>query len=187
MLDDTYLYPSDGQYNRGCGAGRRELPASVAAAILLSMDYAGAARPGDRYTVWGCLPPHLCFFEGTPWCEDWSGTRDAIQLTTTGGTTAVFVPPPGFREMFDATMLLAGELRLEVRRAILATHPTVELGPVVDDTGAAVRFIGTEGRYGLLVAEVWHDLREIASTAHGRLALISERRTSVPGGGGDAP
>lgn len=179
MLDDTRLDQPDGRRQGGCPDGRRELPASMAAAVLMTMDYAGSVWPGDRCAVVGRLPPRHCHFDGTLWHEDWSGTDHAIRVTPIGGAPVCFVRPSGYHESFDAIMLLARELRPEVRRVILSVHPTLALGPVVADDVAAACLGGLQGRYSAFVAEVWEELRAAASTAHGRLALITELEMTV--------
>lgn len=162
-------------------AGQRQLPESVAAAVLMTMDYPGRARLGAQSAVAGCLPPHLCRFDGTVWRDDWLATREAIRMTPVGGAAVFFAPPAGFREMFDAILRLAAELRQEVRRTVLLAHPDLEQGPVVDDSIAVDCLGGVQGRFSALVAEVWLELCEAASTAHGRLSLLNELRASTSG------
>lgn len=76
---------------------RRELPASVAAAMLMTMDYAGAEQPGTGPTcISGRLPAHLCRIDGRDWHDDWTGTADGIWMTPIGGARVRFAPPSGF-------------------------------------------------------------------------------------------
>lgn len=46
---------------------------------------------------------------------------------------------------------------------------------VVDDHVVAPLLTELGGRFSALVAEVWHELRESARTAHGRMTLATER------------
>lgn len=156
---------------------RPELPVIVAASVLLTIDYAGAETTGcNAPRVSGLLPEHLCHFGGVAWHDTWTSDGSGILMTPVAGAEVRFESPPGFHELRHAIGLLADELRLKVRQMLLLAHPSMEFGIVVEDDLVAPLLREFGGRFGVLVAEVWYDLREAARTAHGRVALAAERR-----------
>lgn len=166
----------DGSAMPGCApVGQRELPAIVAAAVLMTIDAAGPTR-GGAPGVSGCLPEHLCEFDGTVWHDTWTSDGTGVWMTPVGGGAAVrFTPPPGFAELCRAIELLVVDLRPRIRGMILLAHPSLEFGDVVEDHVAGPLLAEFGGRFSALVAEVWCELQKTARTAHGRMTLATER------------
>lgn len=159
-------------------AGDRELPAVVAAAVLMTADYAGPGRAEcGAPVVSGCLPQHLCHFDGMVWHDTWTSDGTGVWMMPCGGTRATvrFASPPGFQDLYGATALLVADLRPRIREMVLLAHPSLEFGDVVEDHVVGPLLAEFGGRFSTLVAEVWHELREGARTAHDRMVLATER------------
>ena len=155
--------------------GHRELPPIVAAAVLLTIDYAGPTKSGAP-GVSGCLPEHLCVFDGIVWHDTWTSDGNGIWMTPVGGGGAVrFASHPGFEELCRATGMLVAALGPRIREMVLLAHPSMEVGEVVEDHIVAPLLAEFGGRFSALVVEVWCDIREAAQTAHGRMVLTAER------------
>lgn len=155
--------------------GHRELPPIVAAAVLLTIDYAGPTKSG-ALGVSGCLPEHLRVFDGIVWHDTWTSDGNGIWMTPVGGGGAVrFAYHPGFEELCRATGMLVAALRPRIREMVLLAHPSLEVGEVVEDHIVGPLLAELGGRFSALVVEVWCDIRQAAQTAHGRMALATER------------
>lgn len=158
-----------------------QLPPLVAAAILMTADYAAppdGAVEGSLHVA-GWLPKVLRCFGGRRWCGDWTGDRASIWLTPLAGERVRYDPPPGYVEMVGAIDDLASELRGRLREAILSE--AFIAGQVAGDADGAGVIADYGGRFAELVTEVLVSLREEMDTAHGRLCLLSELRDwSVP-------
>jgi hypothetical protein len=152
------------------------LPPLVAAAILMTVDYAvppdGAVE--GSLQVAGRLPESLRGFGGRYWCGDWTGDRASVWLTPMEGERVRYDPPPGYAEVVDAIGRLAAELGEKIRKAILSQ--AFIAGQVAGEAEGAEVITEYGGQFGELLTEVLIDLRDEADTAHGRLHLLSELR-----------
>jgi hypothetical protein len=157
-------------------ADAAQLPPLVAAAILMTADYAappGGAVEGSPHVA-GWLPETLRCFGSRRWCGDWTGDRANIWLTPMEGERVRYAPPPGYVEMVDAIGTLASELRGMIRKAVLSE--AFIAGQATGEADGAEVITDYGGRFRELLMEVLIGLREEMDTAHGRLDLLSEVR-----------